>query len=236
MDMLDGETEVRDYNLERLMMLSDGVFAIAMTLLALDLRAPANWDHQLGSLVQALGPKLVAYTFSVFMIGIYWVRHRRTFGQIKRADLGLTIINLVILALVTLIPAAASLIWETGLAAKAKLASVMTGNTAGFAIYFWLLTAIGLASLTQWIYVALVADLLDRRISRKARLIDAARQFVAPAVPATLAVLVTGDDPDMSRNVLRAAPIWLLAAGLRIWARRAAQAEAHPRGRRAAGA
>jgi uncharacterized membrane protein len=213
MDMLDGETEVRDYNLERLMMLSDGVFAIAMTLLALDLRPPANWNHQLASLFAQLARPLVAYALSVFMIGVYWVRHRRTFGRIVRADMGLTIFNFVVLALITLVPAAASLIPQSG------------GKAAGEFVLLGLLAIIGFASGLQWIYAAFMADLVKPSVSHQSRLVDTVLQLAAPVLMLALAVVETSD-----MSLMVAAPIavavLLSFRVLRGWARRIEQAEA----------
>src|SRR5262245_51146299 len=97
MDMLEGETPVRDYNLERLLMLTDGVFAIAITLLAIELRPPANWDGTFIGLVHAMGVEFFAYVMSFFFVAIYWASHRRTYRRFRRADGVLTTLNFIML-------------------------------------------------------------------------------------------------------------------------------------------
>jgi len=62
-------------DLHRLIVLSDAVFAIAMTLLALELHPPAVWDGQIGSLFAGMRSALVAYFISFLMIGAYWMAH-----------------------------------------------------------------------------------------------------------------------------------------------------------------
>src|SRR5262245_57482291 len=104
MDMLEGETQVRDYNLERLLMLTDGVFAIAITLLAVELRPPANWDGSFVGLVRAMGVEFFAYGMSFFFVAVYWASHRRIYKRFRRADGVLTALNFVMLALITLAP------------------------------------------------------------------------------------------------------------------------------------
>jgi hypothetical protein len=97
MDMMDGETEVRDYGLERLMMLSDGVFAIAMTLLALDLRPEGPWDHTLAGLRSAIAGPFQAFFWSFFAASVFWAGHRRQFGSYRRSDAVITFFNLLLL-------------------------------------------------------------------------------------------------------------------------------------------
>ena len=69
--------EIAGKNLERLTALSDGVFAVAMTLLVLDLRAPAaELIHGETDLLHALGivaPRLITYAMSFLTLGIFWV-------------------------------------------------------------------------------------------------------------------------------------------------------------------
>lgn len=98
--------------MSRLNNLSDGVFAIALTLLAFDLRLPA--DAPIGDLspnqLLALAPKLTVYLISFVVIGGAWGAHQRMLSQIKRGDGVLVWFNLFCLLFVALIPASAALL------------------------------------------------------------------------------------------------------------------------------
>jgi len=88
----------------RLEAFSDGVFAVAITLLALNLAVPGP-GH--GALLQQLGhrwPAFVAYVISFFTIGIIWVNHHALVGNIAVVDRTLLFINLLLLAFVVAIP------------------------------------------------------------------------------------------------------------------------------------
>jgi uncharacterized membrane protein len=98
--------------MSRLNNLSDGVFAIALTLLAFDLRLPA--DAPIGNLspnqLLALAPKFTVYLISFIVIGGAWGAHQRMLSQIKRGDGVLVWFNLFCLLFVALIPASAALL------------------------------------------------------------------------------------------------------------------------------
>ena len=92
----------------RLEAFSDGVIAVAITLLALDLTVPEP-GH--GMLLTQLGdhwPQFAAYVVSFFTIGIIWVNHHARVSQIAKVDRTLLFINLVLLMFVVLIPFATS--------------------------------------------------------------------------------------------------------------------------------
>ncbi|WP_430387436.1 TMEM175 family protein [Dyella sp. 20L07] len=88
-------------HLERLVMLSDGVFAIAITLSALEIRPEPGEGV---SLWQAWGPPLLIYFLSFFLIGLVWLVHRRIVSYLHDIDAISTIINMVLLSLVALVP------------------------------------------------------------------------------------------------------------------------------------
>jgi uncharacterized membrane protein len=83
------------HQLERLVFFSDAIFAIAITLLVLDLKlAPDShgviiWDE--------IGPKLFAFALSFFVIGIYWLNHHQLFGALRTEDGALRWVNLLFL-------------------------------------------------------------------------------------------------------------------------------------------
>jgi uncharacterized membrane protein len=104
--------ERHDY--DRLAMLSDGVFAIAITLLALELPLPAHWDGHYASLVGVAGRALIGYIFAFGMVGAFWVAHRRLLVKLARVDQVTTLLTLALLGLVGLAPYVARLIAETG--------------------------------------------------------------------------------------------------------------------------
>jgi uncharacterized membrane protein len=96
----------------RLEAFSDGVFAVAITLLVLNIRIPGIdsspdkllTDQALWPLLIAQWPMLLAYVTSFATIGIMWINHHRLFNHIKRTDTGLLLFNLLLLLLIVFVP------------------------------------------------------------------------------------------------------------------------------------
>jgi uncharacterized membrane protein len=99
---------------ERLAALSDGVFAVAMTLLVLDLRAPAaiHSEHDLWRALLTLSPRLLMYMMSFMTLGIFWVGQQTQLNHLRRSSRSLTWIHLAILFLVTITPFSTALLAE----------------------------------------------------------------------------------------------------------------------------
>ena len=109
---LKARVERHDY--DRLLMLSDGVFAIAITLLALELKLPDRWDGSIERLMSATGRPLIGYLFGFGLVGAFWFIHRRLFARLEQVDRVVTLLNLLLLGLVGLTPYIARMIAEAG--------------------------------------------------------------------------------------------------------------------------
>lgn len=101
-------------NLDRLGALADGIFAVAMTLLALDLRVPAlpgiHSEADLARALIALGPRFLMYAMSFVTLGIFWHGHQTQLHHLERSDRDLAWIHIGFLAAVTLIPFSTTLL------------------------------------------------------------------------------------------------------------------------------
>ncbi len=103
-------------SLERLTALSDGLFAVAMTLLVLDLRVPVSTagsafsEHGLWEALLRLGPSFAAYLLSFTMLGTFWLAQHTLLDIVGRCDRTLTWINLGFLFVVSLLPFSAALL------------------------------------------------------------------------------------------------------------------------------
>jgi uncharacterized membrane protein len=103
-------------SLEHLTALSDGLFAVAMTLLVLDLRVPATTtgtvysEHGLGLVLLHLGPSFAAYLLSFTMLGTFWLAQHTLLGILGRCDRTLSWISLGFLFVVSLLPFSAALL------------------------------------------------------------------------------------------------------------------------------
>ena len=95
------EHHVHQRHFDRLVMLADGVFAIALTLSAVELRPEAK-PHQ--SLLEVWGLPLLVYFFSFYLIAGVWYQHRRAMAQLRRIDAPLTVLTMLLLSLVALVP------------------------------------------------------------------------------------------------------------------------------------
>jgi len=94
------------YDVSRLLALSDGVFAIAMTLLVLDIPAPGSL-HSDAELLQALRrvmPNVLTFGLSFALVALYWIGHRRLFRDVARTSAFLVQLNVLLLLLVCLVP------------------------------------------------------------------------------------------------------------------------------------
>ena len=131
-------------SLERIAALSDGLFAIAMTLLVLDLHVPVrdavhSEGDLLGALV-ALVPRFVPYFMSFLTLGIFWVGQQTQIGHFARSDRNLAWIHLGFLLVVSLMP------FSTGL-----LAEFITFRIA--LVAYWLnILLLGVTLFASWRY------------------------------------------------------------------------------------
>ena len=138
--------EAHGLEFERVLFFSDAVFAIAITLLVIELRLPAVEAAATGDdVVDALGrlaPNLIAYALSFTIIGLYWLAHWRRFQHIERTDQRLAGLNLLLLGLVALIPFPTAVIGEHGDTAAAVILYAVT------------LSAAGVVGTSTWLYAA----------------------------------------------------------------------------------
>ena len=123
----------------RLEAFSDGVFAIAITLLALELPRPEGAD--LGRQLGAQWESYAAFGVSFLTIGIIWVNHHVLFHRIADADRGLLFLNLLLLMWVSVIP------WPTGLVAEHLSGA---GAQAATAVYAGVFLGMGVAFTAVW--------------------------------------------------------------------------------------
>jgi len=107
---------VAGQSVERLAALSDGIFAVAMTLLVLDLRVPAieavHSERDLWRALVALSPRLLIFLMSVMTNGIFWVGQQTQLNHFARADRNLAWIHIAFLCAVCLTPFSTSLLAE----------------------------------------------------------------------------------------------------------------------------
>jgi uncharacterized membrane protein len=143
---------------ERLVFFSDAVMAIAITLLALDIRLPeAHLDAAPGDLtarVLALGPQVQSYVISFLVIGLYWVTHHRTFGYIQRYDARLIWLNLLFLMLIAFLPFPTSLLGD------------FPDEQAAVILFAATVAAIGAVSSLTWWYATHGHRLVEARLDR----------------------------------------------------------------------
>jgi TMEM175 potassium channel family protein len=160
--------------LERIVFFSDAVMAIAITLLAIDLKVPemdasvaiAELPKQLAS----IGPSFMTFFISFIVIGIYWISHHRYFGYIKRYDTRLMLLNLVFLFFIACMPFLANMLGRYVFVPIAMIA------------YTIAVAALGLAMGLIWRYASknhrlISADLDDHTIR-----MNNIRLFVAPVI------------------------------------------------------
>jgi uncharacterized membrane protein len=107
--------QIANRSLERIGALSDGLFAIAMTLIVLEIRVPELHDHSDAGLWRALvdlGPRFVTYLLSFLTLGIFWNGQQTQLSYIDKGNRDLAWLELLFLAVIALFPFTTSLLAE----------------------------------------------------------------------------------------------------------------------------
>lgn len=166
------EHHVHQRHFDRLVMLSDGVFAIALTLSAVELRPEAKPGQ---ALLQVWGVPLLVYFFSFYLVAGVWYQHRRAMAQLRRIDAPLTVLTMLLLSLVALVPVVirsmittGSLVELPGRLPDSGL-SVYEFSTSDFVPYALTMLMIQLCLTVAWGYAAFIARLAPDLLPARAR-------------------------------------------------------------------
>ncbi len=134
-------------SVERLAALSDGIFAVAMTLLVLDLRAPAvesvHNEQDLWHALVALSPRLLMYAMSFMTLGIFWVGQQTQLNHLVRSDRSLSWIHIAFLFVVSITPFSTAFLAEFTAYRLALLTYWLNILLLGVALYFSWVCAVG---------------------------------------------------------------------------------------------
>ncbi|HUL27671.1 MAG TPA: TMEM175 family protein [Streptosporangiaceae bacterium] len=155
---------------DRVLFFSDAVFAIAITLLVVDIRVPeivVNAGHQL----YESRSKILSFTISFLVIGLFWMGHHRLFRYITALDRPLIFLNLLFLGTIAFLPYPTALLFA--------------GNTrapAAPVFYAACVAAAGLVELAIWLYATHAKGLVPASVSPAFRRYELAQLLPTPIV------------------------------------------------------
>lgn len=145
MDIKEEEEIKKEFQLERVVLFSDAVFAIIITIMVLEIKLPegirdATSEERHHAFIELI-PKLVAYLTAFFIVGLFWSKHLKIFSYLKDYSMRLIVLNLVFLFCISLFPFGVSVLTAT----------IAPGKFYGLFIYLGLIMT---AMLTQTILTA----------------------------------------------------------------------------------
>lgn len=146
------DPQKQTFGVGRVEAFSDGVLAIVITLLVLELKSPELHDPSSSAeawqALVALGPKIASFLLSFLFVAVFWVNHHRFFHIVRRADWALLWLNNLLLLLLCAIPFPTAFLGDN------------PHNPVAVAVFAVLVMAAGLAFNTMW------------RLARRRNLID----------------------------------------------------------------
>jgi uncharacterized membrane protein len=172
---------IKSVELERLIFFTDAVFAIAITILVLELHPPERVGPDVARALAAgmvrLIPKLMSYAISFWIIGLYWFVHHRMFRHIRRWDDGLIWLNFHLLFWIAFLPFPVALMGSFG---DQRFAVVFYAATLGMT---------GLAQVLLWRHASRGGRLLDPGFDPALARYIALRSIIPPLAALLVMVL-----------------------------------------------
>jgi len=189
------EPKVRGLPKNRLETLVDGVFAIAMTILVLELRAPEALGP--GGLAQGLvdvGSRFATFVISFIVLGVYWFAHHQIFHFVLRVNRTLVWLNILFLLGIALVPFAASVM------------GAYTADPIALSLYGAVLGLLAALGYLIWWYMTgdrgLIEPGLDPELVHKVRLWLATGPVITP-----IAIAVSFVNPTVALLIYLVLPV-----------------------------
>ncbi|HEU5051822.1 MAG TPA: TMEM175 family protein [Hanamia sp.] len=197
------DKERQDFQLERFTFFTDGVCAICITLLVIEIKVPElplPTDHLLWQSISHLSLRFLGFVISFGIIGHYWSVHHRIFGYVVKYTTGLLWLNLAFLFTVVLLPFSSGFLGQYSSYSNLKLP---------YAVYTFNMVLTGLMNCWLWLYVSNPKrKMLSREISRARIKLGLYRSLVIPVV-FFISFLVSLFLPIISKLILLLIPIIL---------------------------
>lgn len=167
----------KEFQLERLILFSDAVFAIAITLLVIEIKIPEVHEehvtdnallHKLAELI----PKFIGFLISFLLIGQYWIVHHRMFGYVINFTDKLIWLNIFFLLTVALMP------FSTGFYSEYVRSKTMTP------VFFYTanVAALGLINFLMWRYISKPERKITEHLTRPMAKYFSARALTVPVI------------------------------------------------------
>jgi uncharacterized membrane protein len=180
----------------RMEALSDGIFAIAMTILVLELKIPAVEAGQLPAALLAQAPKLLAFGLSFLIIGMYWVAHHSMTHFVSTIDRSSLWLNLGNLFVICFLP------YPTGLLGE------YPGDALAIILYATTLILVNLSGTLFWLHATALPDnarAVTPRVRRAVALLH-----MAPVLLDVLAIACAAVLPAVSYAVFVLIPLFFI--------------------------
>jgi uncharacterized membrane protein len=174
----------KEFQLERMILFSDAVFAIAITLLVLEIKVPpidrhVATDALLLNALDELVPKFIGFLVSFFIIGVYWTIHHRMFGFVVNYTRRLLWLNLIFLLAVVLMP------FSTAFYSEYIIRLLKTPAI----IYVCNIVFLGIMNFILWTYINNPKHLLAEGVTSEEKRYFAYRAITVPIVFVVMAII-----------------------------------------------
>lgn len=206
------------YQLDRISFFSDGVFAIAITLLVIEFKVPViqhATDGLLWDSLAHMGWKLLGFVISFFIVGYYWSVHHRIFGYVNNYTSRLIWLNLLFLFSVVLLPFSSGLLGEYSSELELHIP---------YGIYVMNIVLTAIMNVVLWLYISNPSKkLLTHEISPERIRLGLYFTFIVPSM-FLLSFLMSLKFPIVGRLIPAFIPL-ILKYGLNGLAKRALEKE-----------
>ena len=181
---------------QRIEAFSDGVFAVAITLLVLNFKVTGLDRSDLSNQILGQWPHLLSYVLSFVIVGVYWVAHHTLFHFVKKTNRALLWLNNFFLMTIVCLPFPAGLLGE------------YPGSELSILLYGSTLIAANASATLMWVYASRAA-LVDPRTPQQFRRLSAYITF-APALVYALAMAISLLNRVIALLLFAAVPLFFI--------------------------
>jgi len=220
MEQQQRNNEIRDevrkeFQLDRMIIFSDAVFAIAMTLMAMDIKLPKTeggiTSELLPKAMLQLLPVVISYTVSFVFIGAIWYEHLKIFSLLKDYDKGLVFRNLLLLFFIGFFPFCSSLITQE------------QGGMIAFLLYFLIIMLCMSAQYLLYHYIVITKPEIALKINRSFHLLELKKRrisLIGLLIAALLAIITYALSSSSVVKALSTMWVVVYAIAYAIWAKK----------------